>query len=102
ARHFVGHPASPLGGADGVHRGDLPAQLRDALVDTPAVGLQLGLTGATQTHTAVRAARATTGLSRQRLTPPTQAGKQVLELGELDLCLALAGTRVLGEDVEDQ
>ncbi len=102
ARNGVGDPASPLGGPDGVHRRDVLAELGDALVDAPAVGLQLGFTGTTQTHTTVGATGAATGLPRQRQTPPAQSRDQILQLRQLDLGLAFTRTRVLGEDVEDQ
>src|SRR5690606_20959004 len=41
-------------------------------------------------------------LAGQVATPASEPGQQVLELGELDLGLALAALGVLGEDVEDQ
>ena len=43
-----------------------------------------------------------TGLPGQRLTPAAQPRQQVLQLGQLDLRLALPAAGVLGEDVEDQ
>ena len=43
-----------------------------------------------------------TGLAGEVATPAAEPLLHVAELGELDLCLALAGLRVLGEDVEDQ
>jgi hypothetical protein len=42
------------------------------------------------------------GLPRQRLTPATQSRQHVLELGKLDLRLALAAARMLGEDIQNQ
>src|SRR5690606_29675025 len=80
---------------------DLAPQLGDPLADPPAVGLELGLTGTTQTHTAV-AARSAAGLPGQRRTPAAQPGNQVLQLSELDLRLALLRPGMLGEDVEDE
>ena len=76
----------------------------DAGADAPPVGLQLGLTGTTQTHAAAGAAApaGTTGLPGQRLTPTAQPRQQVFQLGQLDLRLALLALGVLGEDVEDQ
>src|SRR5690606_41436894 len=44
AGHLVGLPAAALGPAHRLHRRDLPAQLRDPLVDAPAIRLQLRLT----------------------------------------------------------
>src|SRR6202012_3757438 len=102
AGDLVGDPAATLGGADLVHVADLAAQFGHPPADAPAVALQLRLTRATQTHTAVAAAGPATGLPGQRVTPATQAGQQVLQLGQLDLGLALLGGGVLGEDVQDQ
>jgi hypothetical protein len=45
---------------------------------------------------------AATGLAGQVSAPPSQALAQVLQLRELDLCLALGALGVGGEDVEDQ
>ena len=83
---------------------DLAPQLGDPGVDPAAVGLELGLTGTAQAHAAARAAApaGAAGLPGQRLAPAAQAGQQVLQLGQLDLRLALFALRVLGEDVEDQ
>jgi len=72
--------------------------------DPPSVGLQLGFTGTTQTHTAAGTATPTgsAALAGEGLTPPTQAGQQVLQLGQLDLRLTFPALRVLGEDVQDE
>ena len=43
-----------------------------------------------------------TRLPGHRLTPPPQPREQVVQLGELDLGLALRALGMLGEDVEDQ
>jgi hypothetical protein len=48
------------------------------------------------------ARRLATRLPGHRLTPTAQARQEVLQLGQLDLRLALGGLGVLGEDVEDQ
>ena len=71
------------------------------MVDPAPVELDLRLTGAARAH-ALTAGRLATGLAGHRLTPAAQARQQVLQLGQLDLRLALLGLRVLGEDVEDQ
>ena len=42
------------------------------------------------------------GLLGQRFAPAAEPGQHVLQLGQLDLGLALAAARVLGEDVQDQ
>ena len=80
---------------------DLAAQLGDAGVDPAAVELDLRLTGAARAD-ALAAGGPATGLARHRLTPAAQARQEVLQLGQLDLGLALPALRVLGEDVEDQ
>ena len=60
----------------------------------PAVGFQLGLARTAQTDAAL--------LALQVGPAAHQPGREVLELGQLDLELALEGARALGEDVEDQ
>src|SRR5690606_6781352 len=91
-----------LGLAPRGHRLDLAAQLRHAVADAPTVQLDLRLTRTARAHARAGAADLTTGLPGHRLAPPAQAREEVLELGELDLGLALPGLRVLGEDVEDE
>ena len=90
-----------LGVAGALHLPQLAAQLGDLGVDPAAVGLDLGLTGATAADARARGDPAT-GLARQVAAPAAQALLHVVELGQLDLRLALARLRVLGEDVEDQ
>ena len=91
----------PLRVARGREVADLTAQQRHPRADAAAVELDLGLTGSARAH--ARAARAdlATGLTAHRVTPAAQAREEVLELGELDLRLALAALGVLAEDVED-
>ena len=91
-----------LGLAGALHRGELAAQLGDLGVDAAPVGLDLGLTGTTATDAAAVRADPAAGLAGQVATPAAQPLLHVVELGELDLRLALLGLRVLGEDVEDQ
>ena len=76
-------------------------ELGDALVDPPAVDLELGLTGTAGADAGAGGDPATT-LPGQRRTPAAEPGNQVVQLGELDLRLALLGPGVLGEDVQDQ
>ena len=90
-----------LGLAGALELLELAAELGDLGVDPTPVGLDLRLTGATATD-ALTAGDATTGLPGEVATPAAQALLHVVELGELDLGLALLGLRVLGEDVEDQ
>ena len=80
---------------------ELAAELGDLGVDPAAVGLDLGLTGATATD-AVTAGGTATGLAGEVATPAAEALLHVLQLGQLDLRLALLALGVLGEDVEDQ
>ena len=101
AGHRVGPAAAALGVADRLHLLDLAPQLGDAGVDPAAVELDLGLTRSARAH-ALAAGGLATGLPRHRLTPAAQARQEVLQLGQLDLRLALSGLRVLGEDVEDE
>src|SRR5690606_10822760 len=91
-----------LGLAGRCHVLDLSAQLRHPGADPAAVELDLRLTRTTRTHAGTAGGDPATGLPGHRLTPSAQAREQVLELRELHLRLALAGLRVLGEDVEDQ
>ena len=101
ARDVVAPALLPLGVAGALHVGQLAAELGDLGVDPAAVGLDLGLTGATATD-ALATGRAPAGLTGQVAAPATQALLHVGELGELDLGLTLTALGVLGEDVEDQ
>ncbi len=76
-----------------------PAENRDAAARKPPVGLELGLAGASRSHSAVH----TAGPQTLEVLPHSPHARQVvLELGQLDLELALRAVRMLGEDVEDQ
>jgi hypothetical protein len=78
--------------------GQPPPQCRDAVAGEAAVGLDLALARAPGADAAVHAA----GAEALEVGPQTpHAGHVVLELGELDLELALGRVRVVGEDVED-
>src|SRR5690606_24155507 len=80
---------------------DLLAQLRHAGVDAAPVELDLRFTGTTGAHTGTGTADLATGLAGHRVAPAAEPRKQVFELREFDLRLALAALRVLAEDVED-
>ena len=71
---------------------------RDAVAREPAVGLDLRLARAARADAADAAAGAETLEVRPQAA---HAGHVVLELGELDLHLALGRVGVAGEDVED-
>src|SRR5690606_711987 len=68
--------------------------LLDARPQQSAVGFQLGFTRATQTNTAL--------LPLQVSPAADQTGTQVVQLGQLDLQLALMGPGTLGENIQDQ
>ena len=74
------------------------AERGDAVARQPAVGLDLGLARAPGADAADAAARAEALEMRPQAA---HAGHVVLELGELDLELALGRVGVAGEDVED-
>ena len=80
---------------------DLAAQPGDPRPDPAPVSLDLRLARAAGAD-AAGPARPAAGLPGQRLAPAAQPGQQVLQLGELDLRLALLAAGVLGEDVQDQ
>ena len=84
-----------------LHGADLAAQLGHARADATAIQLDLRLTGAAAAD-ADAACRPAADLARERLTPTAQPRKQVGQLRELDLRLAVPRAGVLGEDVEDQ
>src|SRR5699024_8650513 len=84
------------------HVGESAAQLGDLVVDAPSVGLDLGLTGSSQTNTAVAAATGAAALTGQCVAACAESGQQIIALSQFDLGLALAAAGVLGEDVEDQ
>ena len=84
--------------ARGAHAVELAAQRGDPVARQPAVGLDLRLARAAGAD----AADAATGAQTLEMRPePAHAGHVVLELGELDLQLAVGRARVDGEDVED-
>src|SRR5205823_7585508 len=87
-------PAGPLDLPGLSQPDDIPAQLRQPAPDVLAVDLELRL---------ARAAGAdATTKPGHRLAPATETRQEVVELGQLDLRLALPGARVQGEDVQDQ
>ena len=100
-RDLVAAPFGPLQLSVGVELTQGGAQLRDPAVDPSTVGLQLRLAGTTAAD-AGSAARTSTRLPGEVATPPTESLLEVLQLGQLDLGLALGALGVGGEDVEDQ
>src|SRR5207245_9892496 len=73
-------------------------KLCKANTDAATIGLELRLTGTARPEPAdPRLAHA-----RHRLAPAAKTGKQVVQLRELDLQLALGRVRVLREDVDAQ
>jgi hypothetical protein len=87
-----------LGRARGADAVELAPQRRDAVAREAAVGLDLRLARSAGADAADAAARAQPLEVRPE---PTHAGHVVLELGELDLQLAVRRAGVDGEDVED-
>ena len=83
--------------ARGLDVAQLAPQRRDAVAREAAVGLDLGLAGAAGADAAAEA-----GAEALEVRPQAAHAREVvLELGELDLELALRAVRVAGEDVED-
>jgi hypothetical protein len=90
-------------GALAAHFFQFPSELGDALVNPPAVNLELGFAGAAQADAAgAAAAGGTAGLARQVRPLAGEARLAVFILRQLHLQRALAGAGVLGEDVQDQ
>ena len=84
--------------ARALHVAQLAPQRRDPVAREAAVGLELGLARAAGPDAALAAPGAETLEVRPQAAHPREV---VLELGELDLELALRALRVPGEDVED-
>ncbi len=76
------------------HLIDLTLNRLDADANTTTIGFEFRFTGATRADAATEA--------RQCRPAPGEARKQVLELRELDLPLALTRARAAREDVENQ
>ena len=100
------HRVAPRAGRAASRARSHPGRSRRAaceirVADPPPVGLDLGLAG-TAGADAAAAGDPATGLPGQRLAPAAQPRQHVLQLGELDLGLALPAPGVLGEDVQDQ
>src|SRR5260221_14145795 len=70
------------------------ADALDAVPDAPAVGLELGLTGAASADAAPQPGK--------QDAAPGQAREHVVELRQLHLETALPGAGPTGEDVEDE
>ena len=100
-RHVTPSPLAALHLTAGGHARDVLLQPGDAGPQPAPVGLQLGLAG-TAGADAAAAGHPAARLPGQRLAPAAQPGQHVLQLGQLDLGLALAAARVLGEDIQDQ
>ncbi len=73
---------------------DLLRQHADALPNAPAIGLELGLAGASRPDAAAQ--------PRQRLARSDEPRQEILQLRELDLQLPFPRARAAREDVEDE
>jgi hypothetical protein len=100
-RHVAASPLAALHLTAGRHARDVLLQPGDTRPQPPPVGLDLGL-ARTAGADAAAAGHPAAGLPGQRLAPAAQPGQHVLQLGQLDLGLALPAARMLGEDVQDQ
>src|SRR5207245_1043613 len=87
-------PPGPLDAPASAQVLDVPLQLGDPPPDVLAVHLELGLPGPPGPDA--------TAQPRHGLPPPSEPGKEVVELGQFDLSLALPRGRMQGEDVQDQ
>ena len=97
-RRARSHALGTLHRTDACNVLQLLPKLREANTDAATIGLQLRLSRTARTEPAdPRLAHA-----RHRLAPAAKAGKQVVQLRELDLQLPLGRVRVLREDVDDQ
>ena len=99
--HAVAAAVQALRLAGRGHRGNFTLKLGHAGAQAAAVHLNLGLTGTTRADTLTGGGTAT-GLTGQGRTPTAQTRQHVLQLGQLDLSLTLAGLSVLRKDVENQ
>ena len=91
-RHLVPPPLRPLGLPGAVHLAQRGPQLGDPAVDPAPVGLELGLAG-TAAADAHAAAGPPAGLPGEVAAPAAQPLLEVLQLGQLDLRLALRALR---------
>ena len=97
--HLGFFPLAALGGPDAPEVVDLLFQLLYFAADVAAVGLQLGLAGASGADGAAAAG----GRLAHQMGPHTgEAGQQVLVLGQLHLQLALGSVGPVGKNVQDQ
>src|SRR5690606_2098766 len=83
-----------------VQHGQLGLQPGEPALDDAPVDLDLLFTRAAQAHAAGRAAGV--GLAFEVRPQYAQARRRVLELGQLDLELGLAGAGAAGKDIEDE
>src|SRR5690606_26475661 len=93
-RHVRTHPVLAVHGAPAVDLLQALLELQDALADQAPVGLELRLTGTAQADAAL--------LPFEVRPSAHEARRQVPELRQLHLQLALETQRALREDVEDQ
>ena len=87
-------PRAPFDGPAPPQVPDVPPELRDPAPDVLAVDLELRLAGASGADPAPQPGHG--------LAPSPEPWQEVVQLRQLDLGLPLAGSRVQGEDVQDQ
>jgi len=93
-QHVLARTRTPLGTALLAQFDESFAQRLDPRADQAAVGFQLFL---------ARAAHADAAALALQVSPAAhQTGRQVLQLGQFDLQLALGTVRTAGEDIQDQ
>ena len=99
--HAVAAAVQALRLAGRGHRGNFTLELGHAGAQAAAVHLNLGFTGTARAD-ALTGGGTATGLTGQGGAPTAQTRQHVLQLGQLDLRLTLAGLSVLCKDVENQ
>ena len=87
-------PLLPLRGAAAAHALQAPLDGLNALVNPPPVGFEFGFAGTARADSAAQ--------PRHRRAVAGQPGQQIIQLRQLDLQLAFAGSRAPGENVQDE
>ena len=91
-----------LGGSGALHGAQLRSNLGHLRPDPATIRFDLRFAWSTRSHATGGSTGATAGLPRQRLTPSSEAGQQVLHLRQTDLRLSFSTSSMLSEDVQDE